>query len=143
MNLKLSRLLLPSILVGALLAARAAGAESAQDPGQTVRAANDQVLAIIYEQPAGGLPLAPTAGNREPVPTLRKGCDRDVGPRPRRPDRQTRQGPGPLDRRSPTNEPKCNEGAVTFRSWSRPAAPPAHLWLIAVPRWPQSASERR
>lgn len=58
MNLKLSRLLLPSILVGALLAARAAGAESAQDPGQTVRAANDQVLAIIYEQPAGGLPLA-------------------------------------------------------------------------------------
>lgn len=58
MNPPLSRVLLALILASALLAGRVDGAESAKDPGQAVRAANDQVLAIIYDQPADRRPLA-------------------------------------------------------------------------------------
>lgn len=58
MNPPLSRGLLALLLASALLAGRANGAESANDPGQTVRTTYDQVLAIIYEQPADGRPLA-------------------------------------------------------------------------------------
>lgn len=52
------RFLLPPVLVCALLAGRAAGTEIAKDPAQAVRTTNDQVLAIIYEQPADGRLLA-------------------------------------------------------------------------------------
>jgi phospholipid transport system substrate-binding protein len=53
------RFLLPPVLAGVLFSSLA-GAPPA-DPGQILRAATDQVLAIIYDLPADGRPLAKRA----------------------------------------------------------------------------------
>ena len=49
---------LPPVLAAAMLAPLTAFAGSATDPGQMLRTATDQVLAIIYEKPADSRPLA-------------------------------------------------------------------------------------